>query len=482
MKLNSLQLNGQEVKTKVMSFDFGGALNTLPNTLSMTFLRPKLESAVTPALNQVVSLFLTNGNATPVNYSPFHGYISKISPSSRFTTIEAVSGGYQLTRLTEESNDWNRQYSSRDIADVMKWVIQNGTGQTQSRSGTVGQNETGFKTNRQDKASLLRTLCMMSYKSPAKPFVFYQSGTTANEVHCEPFGTDGSYTLTVGTQIIGRPQWTDYADEIVNDLTVKYNGGQYSASDSTSITNYGRRKGTFYVYNIDNAADATLIANMILYEWKDPRTRCMANVNWKYIDDPHFAHMVLNKKYTTTDSQAGKTSVVLVCTGWQLHWPSGIMTLTLGNIPFLTSDLVHDIESKVANVDRYFDKPVANVASANARHSHNAIVSIPSTQWGKQKTITFTQGLAASFRVHFEIRQSNGANWAFGQVFKNGAALGTFRSTQSVAYVGFDEDFVLPLSAGDTLELWAGNDTSTSYCQNFQVLYDTNGIVSSTNT
>jgi len=102
--------------------------------------------------------------------------------------------------------------------------------------------------------------------------------------------------------------------------------------------------------------------------------------------------------------------------------------------------------------------------------SHNTVASTSSTTATKLKTITIISlsPSPTTIRIYFELR-STGLHNAYGQIYKNGSAYGTLRSTASSSFVGYTED--LTFSQGDTIELWVYADSGeTAYVQNFRVL------------
>ena len=73
-----------------------------------------------------------------------------------------------------------------------------------------------------------------------------------------------------------------------------------------------------------------------------------------------------------------------------------------------------------------------------------------STSMVESRNIRFFQ--SGTFRFSFRLKTNTGAATASAQIYKNGAAAGTLRSTTSIAGVVYTED--LAISAGDTVQIF----------------------------
>ena len=76
--------------------------------------------------------------------------------------------------------------------------------------------------------------------------------------------------------------------------------------------------------------------------------------------------------------------------------------------------------------------------------------------------------LGGNIRIKFDMRTSNTTYYVYGQIYKNGTAIGSSRSTKSDAYVTFSQD-IANWSAGDYAELYAKVDGASVYCRNFNL-------------
>ena len=116
---------------------------------------------------------------------------------------------------------------------------------------------------------------------------------------------------------------------------------------------------------------------------------------------------------------------------------------------------------------------INKVASANIRNSHDAEATSASATYVKAKTITLTDGLVGQARFLFDLKTSNTLDSAYGQIYRNGVALGTEQTDLTGAYVTKSQDITQTWGPGDTAELWIHNDgTHITSVQNFRIAYD----------
>ena len=120
-------------------------------------------------------------------------------------------------------------------------------------------------------------------------------------------------------------------------------------------------------------------------------------------------------------------------------------------------------------------------ASDNLRASNDAVASITSSSYTKLKSITVPKHYySAILRVKFDMAEiPAGGPTAYGQVYKNGVAIGTEQSTTSGTYVTFSEDIDFgELNEGDTIELWAKDDAgNTAMVEHFRIYGRDIGLV-----
>jgi len=100
------------------------------------------------------------------------------------------------------------------------------------------------------------------------------------------------------------------------------------------------------------------------------------------------------------------------------------------------------------------------------RPSNNVLVSFTversTTSTTATKLISVKILHPGHYNACFELRTDNSNYGVYARIYRNGAALGTQRSTTSVTYVSFCEN--LPFSAGDTLEIWGWTSNAAAAC------------------
>ena len=78
---------------------------------------------------------------------------------------------------------------------------------------------------------------------------------------------------------------------------------------------------------------------------------------------------------------------------------------------------------------------------------------------------------SGTYRIKFDLKTTSGAGQdAYGRIYRNGAAVGTERHTDSAVYVTYSED-IAGWAAGDLLQLYAHakDGLSNFYVQNFRI-------------
>jgi len=466
--LTNLNINGVDCKVAVLSFDITKTIDGLPNIFSGKFARLALDALNVPALRHALAVYYTCADAT-AEYE-FNGYITKVDPVGGFYEIEAQSLSKKLLEQTFSTS----QFATMCDNIVME-ISELDTGMTFSHpsGGWCGNYVAEFYGYNERKYDLLRWLCLLSQNGANAPWIFYQSGRDNVTFVWDKFGRyDTGITLAVGTHATEPMTWKKDENQIINTVTVNYTTGTYVATDAGSISTYGTRNTIINRPDINAAADATLIANQIVFYFKAP----LEVVTAKVTHDSLFSgthYDVLNQKYTLTDATVDKTSQgPYACIKHILHYPSFVDELTFG-IPYAsTQSLLNDILSamKWLSKDTFCPR-----VSDTVQHSLDAVASTASTTYVKLKTITFSAGLPARFRVKFDLKTSNGSYLAYGEIYWNGVNIGTEHSTTSTTYVTYSVDCAFFMQPADTLEIWAhiqAGGGATAYVQNFRVCYD----------
>lgn len=71
-------------------------------------------------------------------------------------------------------------------------------------------------------------------------------------------------------------------------------------------------------------------------------------------------------------------------------------------------------------------------------------------------------GRSGSFRIYFVMKSLSGVYPVYGQIYRNGVAVGTERTTSSTSYVGFTED-ISGWNVGDLLQIY-GHSNGSEEC------------------
>jgi len=108
----------------------------------------------------------------------------------------------------------------------------------------------------------------------------------------------------------------------------------------------------------------------------------------------------------------------------------------------------------------------------NVLIANDAEKSTTNTSATKLKEIRITRLFPSltKIRIYFELRSSNVLTTAYAQIYRNGSAYGTQRSTNSPSYVAFVED--LDFAQGDYVQLyvWSSSASYSVYVRNFRIL------------
>jgi len=117
-------------------------------------------------------------------------------------------------------------------------------------------------------------------------------------------------------------------------------------------------------------------------------------------------------------------------------------------------------ETRLARLDATISsrKPAKYYVSDDLLLSSDAEVSTNSTTATEKRENSLVEG---NFRIAFDLKAEN-ASWAAGgQIYKNGATIGTLRSTTSTTYVTYSED----------INSWVDNDLEQLYIKTSYNVY-----------
>ena len=132
-----------------------------------------------------------------------------------------------------------------------------------------------------------------------------------------------------------------------------------------------------------------------------------------------------------------------------------------------------DIPNSIAGQGLYHDgTSIKSVVRPGMRPGTLAFVTNAGTGSSTAGTLTKIKETqvyqGGGFRVDFDLGIS-GAGTAFGQIFKNGTAIGTLRSSTAAAYDSFTED-VYQISGGDLVQLYVYRTVGgTALGRNFNI-------------
>jgi len=124
-------------------------------------------------------------------------------------------------------------------------------------------------------------------------------------------------------------------------------------------------------------------------------------------------------------------------------------------------------------VSKFFVFKYLGVGAGNTLLSSNDTENIStSPTYVKFNTIilgNFIQG-TKTIRIKFDLKISTGSDTAYGQIYKNGVALGTQQTTSSTSYVTFSED-ISGWAANNTIELWIHSGTGYTVSVRYLRMY-----------
>ena len=115
-------------------------------------------------------------------------------------------------------------------------------------------------------------------------------------------------------------------------------------------------------------------------------------------------------------------------------------------------------------------------ASDTLRFSCDTERSQVNTTLVKHKSI-YNVGYSGIARIKFSIKTSNINYASQGQIYFDGIAKGTLRSTTSATYVEFSEDLIIKPETN--IELWisAGYISASCYTNNFRICFNEGGSI-----
>ncbi|MHA1481839.1 MAG: hypothetical protein ACTSQA_00190 [Candidatus Heimdallarchaeaceae archaeon] len=199
---------------KVLSWEYERTSDVVISQLAMTLLS-SVEDLVSLKVGQVIQVW--TGFITSTDKKVFSGFIAEISPDGGRVDLTCYDKMWDLVRKNVNTVYESSGPQAGVISDIAKDLIETHGGLTASvvATGTIEGKTIGeFRCTHTDIWERLTALAKaVEYQ------IFYDP--VNDTVHFEPKGySDSTLTLTVGTQILGVPKWTNDTSRMVNDLRV----------------------------------------------------------------------------------------------------------------------------------------------------------------------------------------------------------------------------------------------------------------------
>ena len=120
-------------------------------------------------------------------------------------------------------------------------------------------------------------------------------------------------------------------------------------------------------------------------------------------------------------------------------------------------------------------KPITISSGESLWISNNTEVGTIDRVWKRLKSIKINN-MSGTVRVRFDLMINTENTPVSAQIYKNGVAVGTMRSTTSTSYVTYTED--ISFSRGDEIQLYVKEDYYTGYVRNFRLYISIDSLVS----
>jgi hypothetical protein len=364
-----------------------------PNNATITCVKQAVDSVVTPTNNQAVVIAYNDSIGT---YTVFSGKIVKVTTSGKYYKIDCISS---LTKAFDflTTKNWTAATNHDTIMDD---ILNDGTIGVDSGitvTNTVGYHTslTNYNVTKQPAIDQLRKLCWYSRNTAGDPLtIFYQDSTATNTIVLADYGdTTPASAITISHangSLLSPVSYDDTSKEVINQVTVKYRGGQHTSADgdtggystSTSRGNFGTRNYPIYRPEIDNATDciATEATYLRTYSCNtlatDTLKRFSVDVKHQSLHGNSTHYPVLNTKYTVIDAVAMGTLTDQVCIEHTLRWPSFKDTLTFGYpSPYDGDQMITDMTKRIDALER--DNSGLNIAFKAYRNSDQTGITYP---------------------------------------------------------------------------------------------------------
>ena len=285
------------------------------------------------------------------------GIISEVQTDTKTYTL-TIKNSLSILATNTSNTVYNTPYS---IQQIMYYIAVNQCGMQLSSYADTDLT-TVYQCNNKGDMNILRDLVLRNYASGAGTLRAFWGGGVANAIYQIPWGwnymSGGPAAQTISAasttlKLVKACQKVDTKIYVINDVTVKYNGGSVNVTDATSIANYGTVAKTYLKYEFQNAGDATIYANSILSLYKTLPTYLICQVlPFTEASSPYYTCANINGTYNVTDPVTlGGTVNGLVCFRIISYMPSGLCEMHLASVPLNILEDVTSITSRLTALE-----------------------------------------------------------------------------------------------------------------------------------
>ncbi len=384
------------------------------DTAEFTFRRATLVAIHTPTLNDDVFFSRTAGAK---QLWAFHGYVKKIRYEEPYVILECDAKSVMMKRFYDTDSYTAKSYET--IANALLGLIDvTYPSAFAIDDACLDAVPTEFITN---KDSVYDVLCRVADATNTEFRYQYLAylpvpDTWTTAVVFYPTTAGGSVVTleagkSSGNEIFGTPKWTTDDSEIVNYVTVLYQGGSVTVSDATSISAYGQRSMTLMRKDINNSTDADNLADAIIANYKDPRQICECKIKqylYTQTSGGGTTYEVFPYYFKTRiDDDLNSVDVSnLDCEKITIQWPEPYDIATFGKRREYTKGFLESMESRIYNVEKSVDQDVlstsdvshASVTTSPGAGDYGVLITSADANWsGMKQTAASTQGSSMRF-------------------------------------------------------------------------------------
>lgn len=197
-------------------------------------LLAKTSDTVTLAVGHRVEIWM--GFTTSTDTKIFDGYIGEYKPEGGLVKLRCYDKMWNLIRQNINNVYLDTGSQAGQISEIAKDLIETFgelTAEVVATGTAEGETISEFRCKNTDIYERLLTLAKaVNYQ------IYYRADT--DKVYFEPKGyTNSGQTLTVGTEIIGLPQWKKDTSQLINDLRVDGAVIETNIRKPTDASTYG---------------------------------------------------------------------------------------------------------------------------------------------------------------------------------------------------------------------------------------------------